>query len=558
MFVRVKTTPNSPRCSVQVCETRRTGATVRQTIVRYVGVAMDAQELDALKQLAEVIRVKLEQERSESLPLFAPEEIVGPQGALAHKKRGRPSRAKALGVDEVRLKNLREETRVIEGVQEVFGALFSELGFHEILEKDSLTHILKTTVLARLANPVSKHRTAALLERDFGISVPLDRIYRMMDALYKARESVLDKVRRSTLALFPEKIDVVFFDVTTLYFESETEDTIRDFGYSKDQKFHSVQVVLALATTESGLPIGYKLFPGATAEVKTLLSCLADWKGKFDIAHVVFVADRAMMCEANLKALEEAGVEYIVAAPMRREKARVKEEILAPEGYRLAGLLAEPVWVKEIEIESGRRLIASFSAKRARKDAADRDRILESLTKRLGKEGGLKKLVSNRGYLKYAKAEGKSTAAIDEAKVAADAAWDGMHGVITNSKREALHVLARYRELWSIEAAFRLSKHDLAMRPIFHFKPERIEAHIAICFIAYAIATQATYRLKLQKRTLSFDVLRNELLAVQATILRDKTTGARYRLPSNMTQAARDIYGAFTIKRDLTPTLLQE
>lgn len=558
MFVRIKTTPNSPRKSIQICETRRTGTTVRQTIVRYVGIAMDEKELEALKQLAEVIRVKLEQERAESLPLFAPEEIAYLQGTLVHKKRGRKSRVKALSVDEVRLKNLREETRVIEGIQEVFGALFNELGFHKILDNDSLTHVLRATVFARLANPVSKHRTAALLERDFGISLPLDRIYRMMDALYKARESVLDTVRRSTLALFPEKIDVIFFDVTTLYFESVTEDTLRDFGYSKDQKFHSVQVVLALATTEAGLPVGYKLFPGATAEVKTLLSCLTDWKGKFDIGHIVFVADRAMMCEANLKALEEAKVEYIVAAPLRRDKAQIKEKVLSPTGYRLAALSADAIWVKEIELENGRRLVTSFSARRARKDAWDRNRILENLTKRLGEKGALKKLVSNRGYLKYAETKGESTAAIDEARVAKDAIWDGMHGVITNSKREGLEVLARYRGLWSIEAAFRLSKHDLAMRPIYHFNPARIEAHIAICFLAYALATQARYRLQLQKRTLSFDVLRNELLSVQATILKDKTTGARYRLPSNMTQAARDIYSAFAIKRDLTPTLLQE
>lgn len=380
----------------------------------------------------------------------------------------------------------------------------------------------------------------------------------MMDALHAARTSVVEAVRQSTLALFSEKIDVVFFDVTTLFFESVTEDTLRDFGYSKDQKFHSVQVVLALATTEAGLPFGYKLFSGSTAEVKTLLECLKEWKGSFDIGHVTFVADRGMMSEANLSALEEAKLEYIVAAPLRRQKADLKAKVLSPDDYRLAGIRAEPTWVKELALENGRRLITSFSASRAQKDMSDRNRLLEKLKKRLGEKGPLKKLISNRGYLKYAKSTGDATAAIDDARVNADAIWDGMHGVITNSKREALHLLARYRGLWSIEAAFRLSKHDLAMRPIYHFKPGRIEAHVAICYIAYAIAAQARYRLGLQKRTLSFDVLKNELLSVQATILKDKTTGARYRVPSNMTQAARDIYSAFAIKRDLTPTLLEE
>lgn len=557
MFVRVKQTPNSPRRSVQVCESRRVGTTVKQVIVRHVGIAMDERELDALKALAETVRSRLEAERSDALPLFPPEQIARAPGAARQHKRGRKPKSKALAVDKVTLDRLEEEARVVEGIPEIFGRLFRDLGFDQILEPRA-SEVLLATVLARVADPQSKHRTAALLERDFAISLPLDRIYRMLDLLWVNRDRVQTAVHEATLRLFPGKVDIVFFDVTTLYFESVEADGLRQFGYSKDQKYHSVQVVLALATTEKGLPIGYKLFSGATAEAKTLLACLAEWKQRFEIGHVIFVADRAMMSEANLKQLEDEHFEFIVAASLRKMPAAVRQKVLDGQAYRLAPLGEDVLWVGEFQAPGNRRLIASYSSRRARKDLSDRQRILDKLKKRIGKaqKGDLKRLVSNQGYLKYSSSEGKAEVAIDDDKVARDAAWDGMHGVVTNSSRDRIHVLSRYRHLWTIEAAFRLTKNDLRIRPIFHFKPERIEAHVALCFLAYALAQHAAYRVSLQQLPMSFDVLRNELLSVQASVLRDKETQARYRLPSNMSQAARQIYRAFAVDRSLTPSLI--
>lgn len=566
MFVRVKTTPNSPRKAVQICESQRAGEKVRQTIVRHIGIATDDQELAALLELAEVIRIKLETERSSTLPLFAPEELA----KMVTKpvvKRG-PKKKPPLAIEEVRLNNLEEETRVIEGICEVFGPLYQELGFAKILSNKSQRDILSATVLARVADPQSKHRTAALLEEDFAIRIPLDRIYRMMDAVYDRRDQIQMTVRGATHALFPGKIDVVFFDVTTLYFESVTADSLREFGYSKDQKFHMVQVVLALATTEQGLPIGYKLFSGETAEIKTLIECVQGWRQLMVIDKVVFVADRGMMSEANLRALEGLpegessplpAIEYVVGASLRKQKKALRNQILNEEGYKLAGFAGDAYWVKEFKTEDNRRLIVTYSAQRAEKDKKDRGRLIEKLEKKLGTskdKASLKKLVSNRGYLKFASCDGQESATINYDKIAEDAVWDGMAGIITNSDRSALELLARYRQLWTIEAAFRVNKHDLKMRPIYHWKPERIEAHIAICYMAYALVAHARYRVSLQQEAMSVEVMRNELLRVQASILRDKTTGALYRLPSNMSQAAIRIYRAFGLKRSLTPALL--
>lgn len=545
MFVRVKSTPNSPRRSVQICESRRRGKQISQTIVRHIGIAENEEEEKELRRLAETIRLRMEQERSANLPLFPPEELLSDGPKRPGRKRGKTP----VAVEDVRLADVKEETRVVEGIQEVLGRLYDDLGFNKILPKGN--DVLKATVLARAANPASKHRTAAMLEEDFGISLPLDRIYRMMDTLHENREKVLETVFEKTRELFPDKIDVLFFDVTTLYFESVTEDELRDFGYSKDQKFHQVQVVLALATTDRGLPVGYRLFPGSTGEVNTLLTCLEDWRKKLPIGRVVLVADRAMLSIRNIQAMKDAGMEFIVGAKLRRMDKETQEEILSESGYRAAEVEGEIMWVNEHEAD-GDRLITSYSPRRAAKDASDRDRILEKLRKKLS-NGRMKNLISNRGYLKYVIADGRSKAALDKERIAADAAWDGMHGVLTNSSLDRLEVLRIYRRLWTVEEAFRISKHDLKMRPIFHFKPERIEAHVAICFLAYALLRHAQYRVSLQQIPVSVDQLRNELLRVQASYLRHKQ-GGLYRVPSAMTQAAIDIYKAFGLKRSLTPS----
>jgi transposase len=566
MFVRVKSTPNSPRRSVQIVESRRVGGKVAQAVVRYVGVAADEVELEGLKRLAEAMRLRLEAERSEQTPLFAPEEMARPTGYTArHAKAIKPP-------CEVRLSDIVEETRVVEGIHDIFSILWRELGFTQILENPSQAKILQDCVLARIAQPSSKHRTAALLERQFGISIPLDRIYRMLDALHPRTEAAQELVFTATRSLFKERVDVVFFDVTTLYFESAEVDDLRDFGYSKDQQFQTTQVVLALATTENGLPVGYKVFPGSTGEVKTLLACVETWKQRLDIGRIVLVADRAMMSKANLEELETNKIEYIVGAKLRQLPKLQRETVLDLTAFQASTVEEEPIRVAEFSFMEGRRLIVSHSERRAEKDRSDRERMIEKVKKRLARKArsetanaeakgpkkpskAVKQFVGNRGYARFLELQGETTVSLDEAKIAQEARWDGLHGIITNSKTlSPSDLLSRYRQLWCIEAAFRVSKHDLAMRPIYHWKPKRIEAHILICYLAYALLRHAQHRVKLQQQPMSVEQLRNELLGVQASILQDKTTKARYRLPSPLTQAAQAIYQAFYLKRTSTPT----
>ena len=178
MFVRVKETPNSPRKSVQIVENRRKGKTVSQKIVRHVGIAMDDEELEQLKLLAESIKQKLED--NGQLSIFSPEEF--------QKEKDTKSKSEITEEDyQVDIRDLEEEKRIINGIHDTYGKLFDELGYGNIFKNParnkSSIQIFKDIVLARIANPVSKMASVNMLEEDFGISLNLDSVYKMMDKL---------------------------------------------------------------------------------------------------------------------------------------------------------------------------------------------------------------------------------------------------------------------------------------------------------------------------------------------------------------------------------------
>lgn len=546
MFVRVKSTPNSPRQSVQICESVRKQGRVSQTIVRHVGIAENERQLKELRRLAESIILDIKEERSRNLPLFAPEELA----IKLAKINDRPL--------NVNLKDIREESRVIEGIGEVFGRLYRELGFNKIFDQTVLgrgrTDTLLALVLARLANPSSKLRTAALLEADFGVRLPVGRIYRMMDAIHKRISRVQEVAGGAAMKLFRNKVDVMLYDVTTLYFESKRADDLKGFGFSKDCKMNEVQVVLALVTTKEGLPLAYKLFHGGTFEGGTLAETLQEFSEKFDVERVICVADRGIFSEKNLTWIESKKWEFVVAARLKNLAKSWKDTILDYSDTQDN----DAAWIKSWNYSDERRLVVTFSTERRRKDARDRERLLSKIVKQLSADKSISpdKLLRNRGLKKFLTTKEKGLVQLNEEKIEQDQKWDGLYGVMTNSKLPEANVISLYKNLWQIEAAFRLNKHDLKVRPIFHWTKDRIEAHIAICFIAFTLAKHAEYRIALQYKPLSFEHIRNELLAVQASIVRDTKSRKRYRLPSNMTGDARAICRCFGVKRSQVPAEL--
>ena len=549
MYVRVKTSPNSKGRSVQIVASVRKGNHIIQKIVRHVGMAYDDDECQKLKLLAESIKAKLEADCQQLL--ISPEE-------LAKIKVCQDKEYKRSDYD-VNLKDLTEEARTITGIHDVYGALFDELGYTKVIANParnaSAVSIFKDIVLARIANPASKRATVDKLEEEFGISLDLDSVYRMMDKLDSKAIDKLQKIAyQNTTTLFGHKISVIFFDATTIYFESFSPDILRDFGYSKDKKFSQVQVLFALLVTEDGLPIGYRIFEGNRYEGHTLIQVLSQIKKKYNIDKVIFVADSAMMAEPNAIFLDANGFSYIVGARLKSLPKSLKDKILDGDNYTATS----DSFVANFDYNS-KRLIVSYSAKRAAKDAFDREAAIAVLQKKLSKTASPKDYVSNYGYKKYLKLDSSAKIVLDEDKIRKDCRWDGLLGVITNDKVSSPdQILSHYHNLYVVEDAFRLTKHDLAVRPVYHWRPHRVSAHIAICFCAYSLIKYLEYRVALQYIKLSAEKIRQTLIKVQTSILFDNKRKIRYGLPSKMSVDARKIYDIFKIKKNLTPYIIKK
>jgi transposase len=546
MFIRVKTSPNSRGKSVQIVQSIRKGERVTQKIIRHVGMAYDEDELKKLKLLAKSIRMKLEAGAQQFL--FKPEEIV---------KLGESKKQYKDSDYLVNVKNLIEEQRLISGIHDVYGKLFSNLGYEKVMARPSrnkmAVRIFTDIVLARIANPASKMASVDILEEDFGITIDLDKVYRMMDKLDDQSIERLKKITyQNTLNLFGGKIDVIFYDATTIYFESFTPDELKKNGFSKDGKANQPQILLTLMVTTDGLPIDYQIFPGDTYEGHTLIPALKEIRKKYTIRRVVLVADSGILSAVNIRELEENNFEYIVGARLRNMNSKLKDEILNPQNYQEI----TPGYQIASFAYDDKKLIVNYSAKRSLKDRSDREKKIEKLKKKLQRSSNPKSYLLNSGYRKYLKIKGDIS--LNEEEILKDSRWDGLHGVITNAKATSKEILEKYNDLWNVEASFRVSKHDLAVRPVFHWRPRRIKAHMAICFTAYSLVKQMQYRVKLQYKNLSIEKIRQTLIRVQTSILFDKEKRIRYGLPSRMFKEAKKIYKIFNIKRSMTPYIIEK
>lgn len=550
MFVRIKSTPNSPRKSVQIVESFRDGDKVRQKILRHVGIAIDEDELVKLKELAQYIKSKLEAEHQPSL--FTPEQVTE-QILQSQAKRSEQSPSE-LHVD---LKQLREQQRVVTGIHEIYGQLFDELDFGSVIASTKRNkvsaEIFRHIVLARIANPESKRASVAMLEKDFAVSLSLEKVYRMMD---KLDDKAIDKIKscayQGTQALFKTPVDVMFFDCTTLYFESFTENELKANGYSKDGKFNQPQVLLALLVTTDGLPVGYEVFPGSTFEGHTLKTVLDQLKATYELNDIVFVADRGMLSRDNLDYLDKHHMPYIVGGKLKALPKDKKQELLAQrESLMTAEHGEQPCYEFQ---HQGRRWIMTYNATRAEKDRKDREKAIEKLSKKVGKSRDPKSLLNNYGYKKYLKVNGKTEILVDQDKVQEDAQWDGLQAVVTSlNDTPAAEVFGHYRGLWQVEESFRITKHDLKVRPIYHWTPDRIKAHLAISFVAFSLVRLLSIRVKLQYKKLSPAIIRNTLLHVQRSILVHQKTGERYCVPSDVSPDAEKIYQVMGLKLDRVP-----
>lgn len=379
------------------------------------------------------------------------------------------------------------------GPEIVFGKIYDHIGFGQIQEK-----LFRHLVIARLAYPLSKLKTIDYLFRYQGVMLGIDAVYRFLDKLnFKLKSQVEQIAFAHTRKILQGNISIVFYDLTTLYFEASDEDDLRKTGFSKDGKHQHPQIYIGLLVGLGGYAIGYDIFEGNIYEGHTLIPFLEEISQKFNLDKPVVVADSGLLSNKNIETLEKKGYRYILGARLKNEPDIIKEQILNVDFTD--GTI---ITINKCK-DTNTRLLIQYSAKRANKDAYNRKRGLERLEKRI-KSGKLTKAnINNKGYNKYLKLSGQVPIEIDYEKFNRDNVWDGLKGYITNTRLNDKKVLENYRQLWQIEKAFRMSKTDLRIRPIYHRLRHRIQAHICISFTAYCIYKELERVLTQSKSSLS-------------------------------------------------------
>lgn len=378
------------------------------------------------------------------------------------------------------------------GPELIFGSVFDRIGFGAIPEE-----LFRHLVLARLVYPASKLKTVDYLYRYQGHAVSEDAVYKFLDRFTRRHKHEAERIAFAYTKRIIKNIAVVFYDMTTLYFEAEQEDEFRKIGFSKDGKFQNPQIMLGLLVAQDGYPIGYNIFEGNTFEGHTLIPVLEQMRQRFNLAKPVVIADAGLLSDRNLNALTEQGYEFIIAARLKNESAELKQTILK-RSARMQD--ADNFSIKK---DNGQRLVVSYSSKRAKKDAYNRERGLKRLAQRM-KSGKLtKENLNNRGYNKFLSIDSEVRVSIDEEKIRHDRKWDGLKGYVTTTNLRNKTIIQNYRHLWRIEKAFRISKHDLKIRPMYHYKRERIEAHICIAFAAYTVWKELERLLKAKQCNLT-------------------------------------------------------
>ena len=383
------------------------------------------------------------------------------------------------------------EQLTVQGTELLLGKIFNEIGFDVI--KDDL---FRKLVIARLCYPASKLGTTDYLYKYHYLQVDVQTIYRYLDKLYNKQKALVQNISYAhTLKILDNSISIVFYDVTTLYFEIDNEDDLRKTGFSKEGKHQHPQIVLGLLVSIDGYPLAYEIFEGNKFEGYTMLPVIDTFKNKYKLDKLVIIADSGLLSNDNIAELQTKGYDFILGARIKNEKHAIQNKI-----WKLKLSNGES---QIIEKDEHIRLVISFSESRAKKDKSNREKGLKKLEKQI-KTGKLTKAnINNRGYNKYLKLEGAIEVSIYQEKFKADGKWDGLKGYLTNTSLSKSEIIGNYSHLWKIEKAFRVAKTDLRIRPVFHFKPSRIEAHICIAFAAYKVYKELERQLKEKQSNMS-------------------------------------------------------
>ncbi len=403
----------------------------------------------------------------------------------------------------------------------IFERLWQQLGIDRVLTElagerrfgFALERAVFVSVLHRLFAPGSD-RAAQKWQASYAIrgveALELHQLYRAMGWLGEALAPVDSgamrlRTRKDLIEerLFERRrdlfsaLDIVFFDTTSIYFEGEGGQTLGQYGHSKDHRPDLKQMVVGVVVDNEGRPIMSELWPGNTADVKSLVPVVDRLRGYFKVNEICIVADRGMISQATIGEIKQRGWKYILGVRMRRCK-EANEDVLARAGRyqevypkRDDPKAPAPLKVKEVRVED-RRYVVCLNEDQATKDRHDREAIVASLQAAL--KAGDKQLIGNRGYRKYVQTIG-SRFALDEDKIRAEARFDGKWVLTTNTDLSARELALKYKQLWLVEAIFRTAKSQLDTRPIFHQCDDTIRGHVFCSFLALLLRVELEERL---------------------------------------------------------------
>ena len=410
---------------------------------------------------------------------------------------------------------------LLNGVLLLLNQVFKLIGFDRIEDT-----IFRQLVISRICQPSSKAATVAYLKSHFDEDVQLYKVYSYLDKLHDTHKTLVERISvEHTRKILGGRIGLVFYDVTTIFFETDVGDDLRKPGYSKDGKHALPQIVLGLLVSEGGYPLAYSIHEGNKYEGHTMLPVVKDFVKQFDLKDFVIAADSGLMNSENLKLLEENKYKYIIGARIKNESEEVKRWICSLE--KKNGCFHELGKLPKL------RLIVGYSQNRAKKDAFNREKGIKRLEKTYQSTTITKDKINKRGYNKFLEISDNVTVRINYEKIKEDEVWDGLKGYITNTLLPAEKIYEEYSGLWQVERAFRITKGTLELRPMFHFTPKRIKAHVCICFVAYKVYKELERILKISGINMSVD----NVLDIAKTI-----TTVRVKLPASNKTIERTMF----------------
>ncbi len=449
---------------------------------------------------------------------------------------------------ELEFVSLSNEQIIPIGDELFIGKIYDRLGLSDIFDglknirnKKEKEFLFRSLVISKILYPGSKLYLIDYLWYFKQKEIDIDKIYRFLDTLYKdeIKEKIQKAIFKYSLSKIGDSLIVSFYDVTTLHFESESEDDLRRIGFSKEGKLNRPQIQIGLLTTLQGYPLAYEVYEGNRFEGNTLIETLKGFEDRFLLSKKpIVVADRGMLSSCNLIELTKAGYKYIIGARIKSMKASIKNQILnlvfISDRDTKAIELNQELVCKEQRVFKDKliisqRLILSYSSKRAKKDKYLRQKALDRLKAKIESSSNITK--SDLKLSPYAKfldiqKECNIEFRLNEDKINQDERLDGIKGFITNDFTLTHNeIIEHYKNLWHIEKAFRISKTDLKIRPIYHRLENRIKAHILISFVAYAIYIEFEKRtrdIKLELNT-SYKIIRELIKHTYAIKINSQT-----------------------------------